>query len=73
MLESEPDDNDEISSPLVPKSPDILIDTTDPLTLSEVYENLPPRHVADTLLSAYFNSKHIQIRTYGAPKLEAIR
>ena len=72
MLETEPDD-DETSSLLVPKSPDILIDTTNSLTLSEVYENLPPRHVADALLSAFFNSKHIQLRMSVARKLEAIR
>jgi hypothetical protein len=48
VLETEPpEENDEISSSLGPASPDILIDTTNPLTLSEVYKSLPPRHVAD--------------------------
>lgn len=46
------------------RSPDILIDTTDLLTLSEVYDALPPRQVADQLVSVYFSTRYVHLRKY---------
>jgi hypothetical protein len=64
VLHTEPEESEDVSTPHVPISPDIFVDTTDPLTLADIYKCLPPRHVADKLLSTYFNSKHIQMRKY---------
>lgn len=70
VLETEPEENDEISSSLEPASPDILIDTTNPLTLSEVYKSLPPRHITDRLLALFFSTKYIQMRMYAGRPIE---
>ena len=47
--------------------PDILLDTTQSLTLTDVCNSLPPRTVVDKLLAACFNAKYIQLRKYAAP------
>lgn len=63
MLKTEVEDAEEIPRLNLPKTPDILIDTTNSLTLTDICNSLPPRHVADELISLYFNSKHKQART----------
>jgi hypothetical protein len=64
VLKTEAEDTEEIPPPNLPKSPDILIDTTNSLTLTDICNSLPPRHIAGKLISMYFNSKHKQARTY---------
>ncbi|KIN05755.1 hypothetical protein OIDMADRAFT_175917 [Oidiodendron maius Zn] len=61
VLHAEPEESEDVSTPHGPISPDIFVDTADPLTLADIYKFLPPRHVADKLLSTYFNSRHTQM------------
>ena len=64
MLGSHAEDGEEMPASNFPNLPDILIDTTSSLTLTDIRKSLPPRPVADKLLSIYFNTRHHQVRMY---------
>lgn len=61
-LEPDPDAQEDEEDPFPSNGPDIFLDSTHPLLQSEVLSALPPRAVADRLLSNFFNANHIQIR-----------
>ncbi|KAK3171834.1 hypothetical protein OEA41_003918 [Lepraria neglecta] len=66
VLEPGLDNSEETPPSALTDGPDILLDTTQSLTLTDVCNSLPPRTVVDKLLTAYFNAKHIQL--HGLPK-----
>jgi hypothetical protein len=50
--------------PIDGDEPEVVLSSSKPLTLADVFGSLPPRLVADRLLSIHFNAKYLHIRTY---------
>jgi hypothetical protein len=49
---------------LLPNDPDIVLDATATLIVTDICKALPHRATVDKLLSVHFNARNIQIRRY---------
>jgi hypothetical protein len=53
-----------VNGPGAEASVDLVFGPVQPLQLAEIVRSVPPRHVCDSLLSYYFNTKYMIMRTY---------
>lgn len=60
LLDTDTGNDNEVPVDRFAGGPDVVIDTTQPLTAHDICKSLPPRPAVDKLLSVYFNAKQLQ-------------